>query len=157
MVKQCRAGEVSEWRLEVSACTNELRMCVEQRAEPVDVARLDRLDGVAEARMRCVRADAARGFDVVLERRPALEAVFAGDDELRVREGELGIEHRGRRLVLQSRVVSDDPRGGGLPAGTVELMELAGLALQLREARPRGQGPGRHMRSFRGEPDVRGA
>ena len=54
-------------------------------------------------------------------------------------------------------MVGDDPRGGGMLPLTMELLQLVGLTLELREVGTRREGTCRHVRSFRGEPDVRGA
>ena len=65
--------------------------------------------------------DALARLDFVFERRPTLEAVFAGDDELGVSEWKLRVEHRARRRAFQSRMIGDDPRCGGLLALAMEL------------------------------------
>ena len=82
--------------LEIRSRAHELRIGGEQRIELSQIARLDSGDGLVEFGVRRELRDATRCLDFVLERRPALEAVLASDDELRVGEREFGVEHVSR-------------------------------------------------------------
>src|SRR5690349_3992410 len=155
MMEQRRASEVVERRLEIGACAYELRMGVEQRTQLVDVTGNDGGNGFCKVRMRLEGRDALEGFDVVLQRRPACEAILARDDELRIGQRDWRREDLLRRSILELGVVGDNPRAGGELLLAVKLVQLVGLPLQLREIRTRREVASRHERSFREEPDVR--
>ena len=86
MVQQRRPGEVAIRRFEIVLACTKLGVRREQRSEFRDIAGDDRVDRVVELRVRREPGDTSFRLDVMLERRPALEAVLASDDQLRVGE-----------------------------------------------------------------------
>src|SRR5207237_9228759 len=96
VVQERRTREVVEWRLEIGPCVDEVWMGVEQRTQLLEIACSYRALGFGELRVRFERRDAFRGFDVVLECRPARKAILAGNDQLRV-----GERDRPRKDVLR--------------------------------------------------------
>ena len=83
-------------------------------------------------------ADEALGFDVGGEFWPALEAVFASEDELRVGEGEAGGGDFGEREFVECGVVTLDARECVGLSGAVGVQEFFGLFFVLFEARAGG-------------------
>ena len=78
-------------------------------------------------------ADEALGFDVGGEFWPAFEAVFAGEDELRVGEGEIGGGDFGEGEFVECGMVAADACEGVGLGGAVSVEEFLGLFFVLFE------------------------
>src|SRR5688572_31758549 len=94
--------------------------------------------------MRRVVAESAHHVEALLELRPAREAVFPRDDELRIGKRERIIEHSFQRLACKLRVVPEDAPGSGGLARALRLQQLFRLQLQLGEVGTRRQLTGGH-------------
>ena len=115
------------------------RMTREQPSDERDVIGLDRLhqlDGLVPLLLR-------QRIDVGLQLRPAGKPILAGDDELGVAEGQLGLgSDRIRGMVLADALERLRVAGG------VGLEEVLGLILELVEVRRAGSCRGIDERSF---------
>ena len=138
-MQQRRAGEVVVRRLEVGARVHQRGIRREQFAQSLEVAGIQR--GEAPRRTAGAARSVAIGLgqlDAVLQLRPAVEAVLARDDELRVGERRAVVSRTAcERLALESGMMRGDARGGRGPAVTMLLMELVRLDLELSEIRTR--------------------
>ena len=128
-MQQRRAGEVAVRRLEVRSRVYELRMGREQRVECLDGARFDSRDGIGEFRVWRELREATLRLGVVFQRRPALEAILAGDDQLGVGELERRVQHCARALMAKARMIRADPRGGRQPLLAVQRLQLLAWSL----------------------------
>ena len=76
--------------------------------------------------------------------RPALETVFAGDDEQGARQGEIGLFDRFWREATQARMRGFDALAGIILPGMVRVQELLGLIFEAFETGFGGKLLGRH-------------
>src|SRR5262245_51488401 len=106
--------------------------------------------------MRPGSLDPSRLLDAMLQLGPVPEAVFPGDDELRIRKGQRLLQHRLWRPSIRFRMMRGDPSCRGTVALAMRSAQFVRLNLQLVEARTWRESPGRHACSFREVPDVRG-
>ena len=132
-MQQCRAGEIVVRRLEIGAGVNQRGVRRDQAAQPLEIAGIDRGDGVVETRVRLERGDPARRLDVALEPRPVVEAILPRKDQLRIGQRERPVEDRSAVSGLSS---VDDARrcarGGRVPLA-MRTTQLVGLDLELGE------------------------
>ena len=133
------------------ACTRS-GCSVQEATEFGDVAIVHRGNGRIELRMRLEGGKGVGDFDGVLESRPAVEAILARHDELRVSEDEVLIEHRRFRHALEARMVRGNARGRSRRTLAMLLMEFVRLQLELGEVRTQWESSSRHTRSFRKRP-----
>jgi hypothetical protein len=115
------------------------------------IARVEQVDGAAKDgvfdalvmwQVESVRLGGL--FNMCFEPRPAGEAVFAGDGELRVAELELGREDCGVCGARKAGMEFADQLRCGKVAGSVGFDQVFGLVLQLTEVRIGRKGSDRH-------------
>src|SRR5262245_45779794 len=102
--------------------------------------------------MRLESLDLPGLLDALFQLGPVAEAVFPGDDELRVRKGQRRVQHRLGRPSFHCRMMRGDPSGRGHVAIAMCTAQLVRLNLELVEARTWRECSGRHARSFRERP-----
>ena len=88
MMEERRAREVVVGRIEVGSSVHQRGIGRKQAAQPVEVASIHGCDGLLEARVRTERRDRIGELDALFELRPAVEAIFPRDDELRIGQRE---------------------------------------------------------------------
>ena len=105
----------------------------DETAQSFDVTRIHGVDGFVEARVRTERRDGVRELDAVLQLGPAVETIFARDDQLSIGKRERRGKDSVGRLTFEARVMRGDARGGRRSAAPMLLLELVRLDLQLTE------------------------
>jgi hypothetical protein len=117
----------------------------DQAAQPLDIAGIDRGDGVVKPRVRFEPGDPVGRLDEVLEPRPVVEAILPREHPLRIGNRQRPVEDRLRRLSFHPGMMRDNAGRGRRFSLAMITTQLTGLNLELGEVGTGRQSAAWHM------------